>query len=391
MKNPLYITKAKCAGCRACAEICPKSCISMIEDKEGFLYPQINEMECIDCQLCKKTCPLISSQLHSIIKSNVGVHTRENVFKSASGGAFWALCEMLIPMGYAVAGVKFTRDFQVVHDIAFTLEEAESFRKSKYVMSNTNGIYKKVKKLVKAGHKVMFAGTPCEVAACRKIVGDAPNFLLVDLVCHGAPNQRIFDKEILYLQAKYKGKVSFFEFRNKRSFGSGKVNSRSIRYVIEGKEYVSNLEKDPFLKGYYSRLFYRPSCMECQFANPQRVGDITLADAWNVKKKYPDLDDLSGVSLLLFNTVKGLALLPGLISKLHLREVPVNWAVSSNEQLQHPTISHENRDLFFELYKTTEFACAVKKATHKSLFVRIYNKFCRVVKYVTAHYFYGHE
>lgn len=379
MKNPLYALKTNCAGCRACEEVCPKSCISMVEDKEGFVYPHIAENKCIDCHLCEKTCPLKSPHVNSIIKSYVGVHMHEQVFKSASGGAFWALCELLIPMGYVVAGVKFSSDFQVVYDIAFSMEEAEQFRKSKYVMANTNNIFKHVKKLIRDGQKVVFTGTPCEVAACKKVVGDNPNLLLVDLVCHGAPNQGIFDKEIEFLQSKHQGKCSFFEFKNKKPI-SGKVNCRSVRYVINGKEFISTTGKDPFLKGYFSRLFYRPSCMECQFANPKRVGDITLADAWHVDEIYPDLDDLSGVSSLLFNTEKGLAFLPNLTKKLHLREVPVKWAISSNQQLQHPTELHKNRSLFFKLCEQKGFAYAVEKATHRPFLSRLLNKLCRILR-----------
>lgn len=380
MKNPLYSSKNNCAGCRACMEVCPKSCISMVEDKEGFVYPHISEDKCVDCHLCEKTCPIKAPHGNFIIKSYVGVHTQEQVFKSASGGAFWALCELLIPMGYAVVGVKFTSDFQVVYDIAFSLQEAEQFRKSKYVMANTNGIFKRVKKLIRNGQKVMFTGTPCEVAACKKVIGDSPNLLLIDLVCHGAPNQGIFDKEIEFLQTKYNGKCSFFEFRNKQPL-SGNINSRTVRYVVNGKEYISTIGKDPFLKGYYSRLFNRPSCMECQFANPKRVGDITLADAWHVDEIYSDLDELSGVSSLLFNTEKGLLFLPYLIKKLHLREVPVKWAVSSNEQLQHQTVSHKNRSLFFEcVNQGGGIAHAVDKATHRTFLTRLINKVCRILR-----------
>ena len=134
------------------------------------------------------------------------------------------------------------------------------------------------------------------------------------------------------------------------------------------------------MKGYYSRLFNRPSCMECQFANPKRVGDITLADAWHVDEIYSDLDELSGVSSLLFNTEKGLSFLPYLIKKLHLREVPVKWAVSSNEQLQHPTVSHKNRSLFFECVNEGGIAHAVDKATRRTFLTRLINKVCRILR-----------
>lgn len=32
----------KCCGCNSCAQSCPKQCISMSEDNEGFLYPSVD-------------------------------------------------------------------------------------------------------------------------------------------------------------------------------------------------------------------------------------------------------------------------------------------------------------------------------------------------------------
>lgn len=37
------IEKKECSGCTACAAICPKKCIQMKSDEEGFLYPIIDE------------------------------------------------------------------------------------------------------------------------------------------------------------------------------------------------------------------------------------------------------------------------------------------------------------------------------------------------------------
>ena len=43
--------KKDCCGCWACENACPKHCISMVEDKEGFRYPQVDKDTCIDCHL----------------------------------------------------------------------------------------------------------------------------------------------------------------------------------------------------------------------------------------------------------------------------------------------------------------------------------------------------
>lgn len=55
------LDKQDCCGCSACIQVCPKQCITMLEDKEGFLYPQVNTYDCIDCHLCEKVCPVLHS------------------------------------------------------------------------------------------------------------------------------------------------------------------------------------------------------------------------------------------------------------------------------------------------------------------------------------------
>ena len=378
MKPSIFTQPSECSGCQACVEVCPKHCITMFKDKEHFVYPFVDENLCIDCHRCEKVCPFKDCSLNIVQSAAVGVHSREEeIFKSSSGGAFWALCQILIPQGYVVAGVKWTDDFRVVHDIAYTLEDAQAFRKSKYIMSDTNGVYFKIKSLLKEGRKIMFSGSPCQVAACKKIIGENENLLLVDLVCHGAPNQDIFNKEVEYLEKKHKGKLNYFEFRQKKNI-AGKVNSRSARYIIGDKEYIVGINDDPFLKGYYTRLFYRPSCGTCHFARPERIGDITIADAWGVNELFENFNDLSGTSTILFNTDKGNMVKDHLHAYMSLRSVPVQWVIDSNQQLRSPTIMHSNRHVFFSHIEQESIFQAVKLAQPTSIFMLL-KKFLKLV------------
>lgn len=350
-----------CTGCRACVDVCPQKCIKMQEDKEHFVYPVIDDEKCIHCNLCEKKCPSNNSKFNEIKSVLVGLHKNKSiVHESASGGAFWALSQTLIPLGYAIAGVRWNNDFKAVYDIAETLDEAALFRKSKYVAADASGIYMKVKSLLKY-KKVVFTGCPCEVSACRNICGDNDNLLLVDLVCHGAPNQVVFDRYKSEAEHAKNGKISSFYFRNKKPL-HGVVNSRSACYSIGDKEYVVGINEDPFLRGYYSRLFYRPSCEHCKFAQPMRVGDITIADAWGVNDLYPDLDELAGVSMILLNTSKGQSLEGILRQNMELKDADKEWAIRSNAQLRKPTEFHSKRKVFFRNLDKLGFNGAVEKA-----------------------------
>ena len=55
--------KVKCCGCTACFNICPKKCISMQPDKEGFLYPIVEKKQCVNCGLCEKVCPILNYKI----------------------------------------------------------------------------------------------------------------------------------------------------------------------------------------------------------------------------------------------------------------------------------------------------------------------------------------
>lgn len=370
-----------CCGCKACAEICPRGCISFVKNAEGFLYPKIDKTACIDCHMCERVCPASFDKFYTSVDGEalVGVHNSgDAVFQSSSGGAFTALCDVLLARGYVVCGVRFTKDFKVVHEFAATASECEPFRKSKYVLSDTNGCFGKVADILKGDGKVLFTGTPCQCAALRayldakKIASDG--LLVVDVVCHGVPSQYVFDKYIDELQKRENSSLVSYRFKNKLPVNN-RINSRSAELVFEnGKRYTVDQQSDAFLKGYYSRLFYRPSCGSCRFARPDRVSDITIGDAWSVEKLYPDWNPLSGVSLILLNSEKGRALAPELKCKMELRDTSVEWAVTHNKQLRVPTFMHPNRKLFFARLEKQGFHRACESTVKESILKRALRK-----------------
>lgn len=304
----------------------------------------------------------------------IGKYKSENViYASSSGGAFTVLYEYAIANGYAVYGVKFDKDFKVKHSRATTLEGCEEFRKSKYVLSEMKSIYSQVVSDLKNGKSVLFTGTPCQCAAISNFMLlqhiETEKLLLVDLICHGAPNQKIFDEYRLEDQKRMNDDWFRFRFRFKGKYSqNGIVNSRSAElYYKSGQFSYRTIENDPFLKGYYSRLFYRESCAECPFASPNRISDITIGDAWGIEKSKPEWNSVEGVSLILLNSSKGKLLLPEFEKKMTVFDSNIDWAVNNNSQLGNPTEMHTNRDTFFKLLPKVGFQNAVEKATKLSL------------------------
>ena len=363
----MLTVKEKCTGCRICSEVCPKNAITMIEDEEGFLYPHINNSICINCSKCEQTCPILNVTTHSIQKAKVGIHLEpSNIRNSASGGAFFALCEELIPKGYVVFGAEWDKNLQVKHSFATTLDNCEVFRKSKYIQSDTTGCYAKIKQIIREGGKVLFTGTPCQVAACKNFMNNHPNLLLVDLICHGVPSQKVFNKELSYLEKKHHSKIIEYSFKSKHPF-HGNFNCRTCRITNEkGDIFLCDKHNDPFLRGYYARLLNRPSCSHCIFAQSARVGDITLGDAWDIENIYPFLNSMKGVSLILFNTDKGLKYAESLQKRMNLYDISTKWAISKNEQLRKPSDEHPCRDVFFKNIDKEDFSHLIYRLTNRT-------------------------
>ena len=115
------MNKEKCCGCRACEQICPKNCIKIVEDKNGFLYSTIDDEKCIHCNMCKKVCPMLNSEIvkNKEEKAFLLIHKDKKVIdKSSSGGAFTAIAEVLANKydgNYSIYGATIDNNLKVKH------------------------------------------------------------------------------------------------------------------------------------------------------------------------------------------------------------------------------------------------------------------------------------
>lgn len=345
-----------CCGCRACDDICPKSCIEMINDLEGFAYPVVKTEDCVKCGRCVSVCPILNYGFSNMSNDNTVYayvsKNRDTVRESSSGGAFSLIMDG-INVNYAdfvIIGAAFD-GLEVKHSAALDRTSAEAFKKSKYIQSNTSGIYKIAKENLTKGKFVLFSGTPCQVAALKNYLGhDYDNLLTVDIVCHGVPNQSCFSEYIIDIEKRYGAKVISAEFRYKRNYDDINPNPRTINLCFNNGEFVNlDITESEFLYAYYTGLIYRPSCETCKFACSHRPGDITLGDYWGIEKVLPDMNSLQGVSLVRFNNEKGKFLIDLFRENGCFIETSWSFACAENYQLSFPTKLHRNRNKFFRL------------------------------------------
>lgn len=355
--------KQHCSGCGACVQACGVGAITLEQDIEGFSYPLVDENKCVNCNKCVSVCPFEGTEKNDYTQRFFAVKSKSSgvIKSSSSGGAFYEITKAFCDENYAVFGAEMNSQLKVCHSFTEDIKDINKFQKSKYVQSETGNTFKKAKELLNKGVKVLYSGTPCQIAGLKKFLGkDYENLITVDIVCHGVPSQSLFDKYIKELSKKLKSQVVSFTFRNKKDFDKKSCNQKTAFIkTADGKEYVKEVLECEYLAGFHEALFYRPSCAECPFAGTQRQGDITLADFWGAEKYYKDFDDGKGVSLVIVNSEKGLALFEK--SDFEKIETDKEKAIERNAQLRHPVVVHKNRDKFFEMNSEATFCKSVKE------------------------------
>lgn len=328
------VDKKACCGCSACAQRCPKQCISMIEDEQGFLYPEVDKTSCIDCGLCEKVCPVINQgQARRPIKVYASRNADENVRKnSSSGGVFTILAEKIVEEGGVVFGAKFNAEWDVIHAVAETKDEIVAFRGSKYVQSQIGNSYKDAEKYLKQGRKVLFSGTPCQIAGLKQFLRkDYDNLLAVDFVCHGVPSplvwreylqhilcpEGIVGKNTVFLSSKGLPVVTDINFRDKfcgwKKFGftvrvksACEADKNSVLPSVNDEMLLREpMSRNLYMQGFLKDIYLRPSCYACLSKCLKSGADITLGDFWGIQRYLPDFDDDRGVSLVMLNSPKG--------------------------------------------------------------------------------------
>ena len=362
MRNTVLKEMDKCSGCGLCETVCPAQAIKMEYDKSGFIYPVIQKEKCIDCGLCERKCVVKTVSVEYPRTCYAGVHLDEKIrAKSSSGGMFAALAEYTLEQGGVVCGAAVVPKGKIVtvkHIMIKNKEELKKLQGSKYVQSDIRECYTNVKQQLAEGKKVLFSGTPCQVAAMKNYLGkEYDDLLLVDLVCHGTPSILHWEKSI---EEKLQNdeKVSAVSFRGKEGYMQGEIEFKTEADRIRKENY--SFRNDSYYSMFLNADSYREGCYQCQYARPERDGDITIGDFWGFEKAYDraqiekdaKISLEEGNSLIAVNTEKGLSICNKLNGeKMWLYAADYEEAVKYNPQLSQPSKKGKNRALFLTLYK----------------------------------------
>ena len=373
------ITATKwCTGCSACVAVCDKrSAISMQPNAEGFLYPQIAAEHCNHCGKCYRKCPsaqieqgkalLCPGHLAPIVPEQVqsGFTPRyfalslkpdyKSLYGCATTGAAFRISYAFIKSGGLVCGCRFNYESaEAEHALAATVDELKAFCGSKYVQSNKHDVMDQVRAHLRAGRKVLFIGTPCEVSGLKQLLTEQEQLFTIDLICHGVPDPQSLKLYLKDLSSQI-GPVHDLNFR------AGQWTPAVLRAQGTKGTFSAEANNTHYYFAFVQGVNLRSCCYHCPYATITRVGDLTLGDFWGVASlikgfPYPE----AGVTAAIVSTSKGAQLINTLhYHTRHVYEVKAATMQASNISLRQPVNElPAARELYYQERERTQSVVA---------------------------------
>ncbi len=346
---PILADKNQCTGCTACANICPKSCIEMKEDDEGFAQPVIDNSKCISCLACERVCPILSNRTPKDEETKAYAALSKNDetrLESSSGGIFSELAKLILQSNGIVYGAKYDDDFKVIHTGIEDIESLKELRGAKYSQSDLSTIFQTIKKQLNNGRQVLFSGTPCQIGGLKAFLKkDYDNLYCIDFVCHGVPSPLVWKKYIEYRsQVDADNQVpEYINLRNKESGWSHYSYQVEFAYS-KSNHYLCQNDKDLYMSLFVNNYILRRSCSNCYYKGYSRESDITLGDFWGIWDILPSMDDNKGTSVVFTHSNKGEKLLNSAAIHLQSNNVTLDQATMMNPSLLKSSLPKENRE-----------------------------------------------
>lgn len=377
--------ETECSGCYACSNICPKKCIEMKTDNEGFYYPDIDMSKCINCDLCNKICPVKNTKQDDDNKPECyGCYNKDELvlLDSSSGGIFDLIANFVLRKNGVVYGASLNIKLCEVNHVRIdNTQDIHILRKSKYVQSRLNDTYVAAKKDLEAGKLVLFTGSPCQIEGLINFLGkDYENLYTQDFICHGVPSEKVFKKYAYeYLKNIDCQTPLEFNFRDKSFFWEN--YSLSATYG-NGQSIKENVSKNLFMKSFLSGCNIRPACYECKFKKIHRESDVTLGDFWGVKQVKNEIYNKNGTSIIFIHSKKGQEIFNQIKQNLDFVQVDFDDAVKYNPSYYSSTKLNKKRYKFFKYLDKIKFKKLVFKYCEKPCLIRLINNTNQTIKKV---------
>lgn len=364
---------------------CPVGCITMKEDAEGFLYPSVDSAKCIGCDRCVDVCPFNNSPCSADHKAYAVRTSLEAT--SSSGGAISSICAAYMRQGWSIYGAAFDRNLDVAHIKAVNEQELASLSTSKYLQSRLDMTFSAIRSGLSSDQKVLFVGTPCQVAGLRSFIGDDSNLLTVQIACHGVPSARLWKAYLHSLETSMGKRIRSVNFRDK----SNGWKHYNIAYTTASGTSKVPFDKDTYMLAYLQNLSLRPSCYDCRFRSSS-YADLVAGDLWNIAETLPDHDGSKGFTLLSAVSPAGLRVIEELSADAdNVSCIPVDFSIakrSNSGYAQHVDMPQRREEFFDELYDNDDLIGHMegfieRKSKTRSLYARLHTFLSGIKKKIT--------
>ena len=311
-KKPRHVLEeyTLCCGCGACAFSCPVNAITVKMDGKGFLKAHVDEKICVGCGKCKSVCPFENQtpipRIQDAALYSYKDGRSEVLMRSSSGGAAFALSEMLLQQGYSIVGCEFDpKTKRARHCIVTDAVDLSKLQGSKYTQSYFAEV---LQRIAATDRPIAVFGTPCQIASVKNIFPERTDILCIELICHGVPTAFLMDRYVEYLKEHYSisGEETDISFRWKPKGW----RERHIRVSEAGREIVLGQYEDMYFRMFETTHCYMDACYDCRWRDSS-AADLRLGDYWGTKFA----EDKTGVSMVVCLTEKGQELLKALSDK----------------------------------------------------------------------------
>ena len=367
-----WLPKEECTGCEACANLCSQNAITMkLDEESGFRYPHIDCDKCIECGICKKRCPIYYEKTeHTMFPfifddkkemSAYAAWSRDDSLrlKSTSGGIFTELAQSILGENGVVYGAYYDKNMVVKHKGVSDIRDLPCLRRSKYVQSEIDYSYKKVKDDLESHKKVLFVGAPCQVAGLFSYLNKKySNLYTVEFICLGINSPMVYRKWIDEIEEANQKTVKDIWFKYKTD-GWRESPMNTLIEFEDGSTVLLDEKSNHFMRGYLNGAYYvRKSCSNCKFMKDNRYSDIVIGDYWDVNKS---VDDGKGTSIILTLSSNGEELFNRLKCNLNYYPIKVESISAGNPRFTEPAPYSFRSARFIRELKRARFSDVVKK------------------------------
>lgn len=371
---PSIAAKEYCTGCTACESTCPKDCITMKPDNNGFLFPVIDTDMCISCGLCEKSCPIINPLKTAEYEPKAyAAYSKDEAMRlsSSSGGVFSEIAKAVLQRGGVVFGAAYNEQFEIVHICAENEEALAKLRGAKYAQSDLRGVFAQVRQNLEAGQKVLFSGTPCQVGGLKAFLRkDYDNLLTVDFICHSVPSPMVWHEYVRY-RAEQDNDGELPESINLRSKTTGwsRYQYSNLFEYANSPDHIVKSGESLYMKLFVGGYINRESCENCRFKGYSRVSDLTIGDFWGIWDIAPEMDDNKGTSVVLVQSRRGKEIFDLIKEYCVVQTVSLEEASAQNQAILKSSPSNARRAEILQLARSGGFErCKELFATPKASF-----------------------